>query len=130
VGRNILGVVAGYVIWTVLWLGGNAVLFSEAGEVIAAGKPLTEVGTLGGIITLSVVCSLAAGAGAARIGTERVDRGVMVLACLLFLTGVMVQTSIWELMPVWHHLTFLALIVPVVLLGGRLISRGDGGDAA
>ena len=82
-GRIILGVVTGYVIWTVLWLGGNAVLFSEAGEVIGAGKPCTEVGTLAGIIALSAVCSLAAGAGAAKIGTERVDRVLMVLACLL-----------------------------------------------
>ena len=86
-GRIILGVVTGYVIWTVLWLGGNAVLFSEAGEVIGAGKPFTEVGTLAGIIALSAVCSLVAGAGAAKIGTERVDRVLMVLACLLFLTG-------------------------------------------
>ena len=28
--RAMVGVIVGYVIWTVLWLGGNAVLFSAA----------------------------------------------------------------------------------------------------
>ncbi len=28
-------------------------------------------------------------------------------------------------MPVWYHLIFLALIVPVVMLGGRLRKAGS-----
>ena len=40
-------------------------------------------------------------------------------AVLLLITGIFVQMSIWALMPAWYHLTFLALLIPVTLVGGK-----------
>lgn len=118
--RAIVGVIVGYLAWTVLWLGGNALLFGAAAEVVGAGQPYTAAGPLAGVIVLSVVCSLAAGVAAATISKARAGGAVLVMAALLLATGIAVQAGVWALMPAWYHLTFLALIVPAALLGGRL----------
>jgi len=121
--RSILGVLAGYVAWTVLWLGGNALLFGEASRVMSQGQAYTAAGPLVGVIALSIVCSIVAGVTAAKVAGEKAGGSVLVTAVLLLLTGIGVQFGVWALMPVWYHLIFLALIVPVALAGGRLARR-------
>ena len=121
-GRVVLGVIIGYPVWTALWFGGNLGLqqaFSEAYEAFVAGEPITEVGYLGGALVLSVVCSFLAGLLTAKLAQEGAKRAVLVMASLLLVTGIGVQISVWDLMPVWYHLTFLILLVPVCLVGGR-----------
>ncbi len=122
-GRVIVAVIVGYLIWTALWLGGNAILFAEAAEIIGAREAYTAAGPLAGVIALSVVCSLAAGLTAAAIAGTRARTAVLTVAALLLLTGIVVQAGAWNLMPVWYHLTFLTLIVPVVVIGGRLAGK-------
>ena len=118
--RAILAVIAGYAAWTVLWLGGNALLFGEAARVVGEGQAYTATGPLLGVIVLSIVCSIVAGVTAAKVAGSRAGGAVIAMAALLLLTGTGVQSGVWSLMPVWYHLVFLALIVPVVLFGGRL----------
>ena len=121
--RAALAVIVGYLVWTALWLGGNAAFFGAADAAVGAGVPYTAAGPLAGVIALSLVCSIAAGLTAAAIARQRARAVVLVMAALLLLTGVVVQIGVWTLMPVWYHLTFLALIVPASILGGRLIGR-------
>ena len=121
--RPALAALAGYALWTVLWLGGIAAFFGETGETVGAGQPYTTTGPLIGVIALSLVCSLAAGLLAARIGKPHSRGAVITMAVLLLLTGIGVQAGVWSLMPVWYHLTFLALIVPAALVGGQLVPR-------
>jgi len=121
--RAFLAVIAGYLVWTALWLGGNAAFFGAAAKVVEAGVPYTAAGPLAGLLALSVVCSIAAGLTAAAIAKQRARAVVLVMAALLLLTGILVQIGVWPFMPVWYHLTFLALIVPASILGGRLIKR-------
>ena len=45
------------------------------------------------------------------------------MAALLLGTGVAVQIGVWTFMPTWYHLTFLALIVPASVMGGKMIRR-------
>jgi len=118
--RAILGTIAGYAVWTVLWLGGNALFFGEAARVVGEGQAYTAAGPLVGVIALSIVCSIVAGVTAAKVAGSRAGGAVIAMAALLLLTGIGVQSGVWSLMPVWYHLVFLALIVPVVLAGGRL----------
>jgi len=118
--RAIVGVIVGYVIWTVLWLGGNAFLFGSITAAVEAGERYTSVGPLIAVILLSIVCSLAAGVSAAAIARERARPVVLVMAALLLVTGVAVQINVWPLMPLWYHLTFLILIMPVCVVAGRL----------
>ncbi|MCK6477847.1 MAG: hypothetical protein L6Q35_13575, partial [Phycisphaerales bacterium] len=86
-GRLILGVVAGFAVWSVLWLGGNAVVLGEAGRKVRAGEPLTETGPLVTALVLSVVCSVAAGATAGWIVKERALLAGRVLGLVLLLVG-------------------------------------------
>ena len=118
--RAVAGVIVGYLVWTALWLGGNALFFSAAAEVVKSGHAYTALGPLVRLIALSVVCSLAAGATAAVISAARARGAVLVMAVLLLATGVFVQIGIGSLMPVWYHVTFLALIAPMTVLGARL----------
>ena len=121
--RAILGAVAGYAIWTILWLGGNALILGAAAETVSKGEPFTAIGPLLGALVLSIVCSLSAGFVAARTGGVRAHTAVLVAAGALLLTGIGVQAGSWALMPVWYHLSFLVLLLPGVMLGGRLAGR-------
>ena len=117
-GRAILAVVVGYVGWTVLWLGGNAAIRAVWPDAIPAEGPITATWPLLLTLALSVVCSLVAGGSAATLAHGR--RGpVLVMALLLLVTGLGVQASVWTRMPLWFHLPFLILIVPMCLVGGR-----------
>ncbi len=118
--RSILGVIVGYAVWTVIWLGGNAIFFGSISARLANGESFTGLGPLLGIIALSVACSVAAGLSAAAVAKERASVAVLVTAVLLLLTGIVVQSGMWRLMPLWYHATFLVLIVPVCVMAGRL----------
>ncbi len=122
--KAIIGAVVGYAIWTAIWLGGNAVMLPDAARVVGEGEPYDATGPLVGAIGLSVVCSLAAGLAAATIAGPRARTAAIVAAAALLLTGIGVQAGAWSLIPLWYHLIFLVLIVPMVLLGARL--RGTG----
>ena len=118
--RLIGGVIAGYAVWTVLWLGGNRMLFGAAADRVGAGEPYAEIGPLLGLVALSIVCSLAAGAVTAVVAAGRAHAAALALGVLLLVTGIGVQASVWALMPAWYHLTFLVLLVPVTLAGARM----------
>ena len=124
--RTLLAVLAGYAAWTAIWLGGNAMLFAPMSTVVASGERFDALGPLLGILSLSVVCSVAAGLTAASIARERASAAVLVTATLLLVTGIGVQIGMWYLMPMWYHLAFLGLIVPVCTAGGRLARRPSG----
>jgi len=114
--RKILGVVAGYVAWTVIWLGGNAALAAASPESFDEQGATSSAGLLALLLVLSVVASLVAGRLSVVVGRAPV---ALWTGVLLLLTGIGVQIGYWELLPVWYHLSFLALLVPATLLGGR-----------
>jgi len=121
--KPVLAVVAGYALWTIIWLGGGRALLAAFPDALPAGdveaQTIESTPYLASALVLSVVCSLAAGA-ICRIGGTRWLTSAIVLAALLLLTGIGVQLGSWELMPVWYHLAFLALLVPVTLCGARI----------
>ena len=121
--RAILGVIVGYVVWTAVWLGGNAALFAGAQEAVARGEAIAGAWPLLGVLGLSVVCSVLAGVVCARICSARGMGPAIVLAVLLLLTGIGVQARIWKLEPVWYHAAFLVLLVPVTLAGAKVSAR-------
>lgn len=116
-------VVAGYLVWTVVFLGGGAGVRAAFAEVHRPDGGTDHLGLLLGYLALSVLASLAAGATTARIARDRPDRWVLVLAVLLLATGILAQVGSWSLLPIWYHLAFLVSLVPATLLGGRLATR-------
>jgi hypothetical protein len=116
--RVVIAVVVGYLLWTAVWLGGNAVLFGELGQAVQAGARQTAPGPLTGVLALSVACSLIAGLTTAVLARGQSRGALVALGVLLLATGIGVQAGVWSLMPVWYHLSFLALLVPGVMVGG------------
>jgi hypothetical protein len=125
-GRTIGAVVAGVVLWGVLWNGGSAGL--GAAGVITVGEPITAVPVLLGLIAYSAGLSVLAGWVCAVIkdGPDAMT-AVKGLAAVNLLIGIAVEVMYWSLMPVWYHLIFLALVVPMTLAGGRMKAAPAGG---
>ena len=117
--RALFAVVLGYLAWSVLWLVGNAFLFGDVTEELQAGEPFTDTGPLAGALVLSVLCSVLAGFTAARVARRRAGGAVWTTALLLLATGIAVQLGSWSLLPLWYHLVFLVLLVPVTVGAGR-----------
>ena len=131
-GRVIVGVLAGAVVWAVLWVGGTSGARAALPELIDPTQRLEHVGVLLGFIGYSVVLSIIAGYVAAMLAgvADRTTgmRAVWILAGLQLALGVFFEISSWDLLPVWYHLVFLALIVPATVHGGRLrVSRAAAG---
>ena len=49
-GRTILAVLAGAVVWAVLWVGGTQAAQAALPSVLAVGQPVTDTGALVGLI--------------------------------------------------------------------------------
>jgi hypothetical protein len=113
--RSVLAIAGSYLLWTVCWLGGNALFFADLGEKAQHGIAVTALLPLLALLGQSLVCSLIAGYVCAWISPER--RNAWILGLLLLATGLPVQASAWHLMPLWYHLCFLFLLVPATLLG-------------
>lgn len=122
-GRTIGAVVAGVVLWGVLWNALSLGLMSLG--MITAGEPITGVGLLLGLIAYSAALSVGAGWVAAAIkGDPDAMTAVKALAGTNLLIGIVTEVLYWELMPVWYHVVFLALVVPMTLQGGKLKANG------
>ena len=119
-GRILLGVVAGAVVWAALWVGGSQAAQAAWPGVIDPTQRLEHTGALLGYIAYSVVLSVLAGYVAAAVARASAMRAVWILAFLQLAIGIFTEVSYWDLMPVWYHLVFLALIVPATVYGGRL----------
>ena len=119
-GRAIGGVVVGYALWSVLWLGLNAGAQAALPDVIDPLQPLTHVGVLAFFVVASVAISIGSGYVCSAVRGSPSMKSVQVLAGALLVTGIGVEVSYWSMTPVWYHLAFLALLVPGTLWGGSL----------
>ena len=122
-GRAILAVLAGAVVWAVLWVGGTQAAHAAFPSALPPGQPMTSPTALMGLIVYSVALSVLAGYVTASVAAREPMPAVWALAILQLAIGVGVEASAWSLAPVWYHLVFLALLVPATIYGGRLRVR-------
>jgi len=116
--RAILAVLAGIVLWGILWTGGHAVLTGIFPGAHDADGFTQSAGLLLVYLVGSIVPSLCAGYAAAWIAKLRPMRVVAVLAAVQLAIGIVVQAGVWERAPVWYHVPFLLMVVPAHVLGG------------
>lgn len=116
--KTVIAIVVGYVAWTVVWLAGNAALSSSGMLPSDPTQAVSAPATLAALLVLSIVASVIAGFLAQRI--DRYSMALGILIVLLVATGAAVQWSVRALMPIWYHVTFLALLAPMCGVGGRL----------
>jgi len=121
--RQALAVIAGYVLWSILWLGLNQSLLMLGILTPSSTEPLTSAKPLLLLLVGSVLWSLASGYVTARIAGSAWAPCAITLGVLLLLTGVFVEIQVWYRVPLWYHLSFLVLLVPMTLLGARMRAR-------
>lgn len=121
--RLILAAVAGYLVWTALWLTGNAVLFDDTAALAASNLTVTDPIALLEILGYSAACSWLAGNVAAHVAMGRELRAAQVLAGGLFVTGLVVQVGVWKYLPFWYNAAFLILLIPIPLAGAHFVLR-------
>ncbi len=128
--RIILGIIVGFVAWTILWLGSDYVFGmllpwyhaqNDAMELAMANQKTFQADSTILIIRLvtSVVASILSGFLAVVVSKEQA-KTTLILGVLLLIVGILVQVSVWSYIPIWFHLTFLVLLIPMTILGGKL----------
>lgn len=130
--RIILGVVGGFIGWLILWVGGEKIIsaiwpafgahqaafqaaITDGGQFTADNTMLLTHIVLGSIV------SVFSGALAALIAGES-SRAPLFAGILLLAMGVAKAAMSWQYVPLWYHVTFTAILLPMAVLGGRLIS--------
>jgi hypothetical protein len=129
--RRVLGVIAGFFAWAIVWVGSEKILSAIWPEwfgahqlafeaAVANGGPFTADTTL--LLThlvLGSIVSVVSGFLAALIAGES-RRAPLVLGFLLLALGLLKVVLSWPYVPIWYHVVFTALLIPMTILGGKL----------
>lgn len=140
-GRIVAGVFAGFIAWVVVWVGSEKVLsalwpewfgahqvaFQAAIEqaaieqaAIEDGSPFTADPTV--LLLHVVLCAIVSGISgflAALVAGEN-KRAPLALGVLLLAMGGMKAAMSWPLVPLWYHVAFTALLMPMAIVGGKV----------
>jgi hypothetical protein len=129
--RIILGVITGFIVWSIVWLGSAQTLESfspgwfgaytrEAEKSFFNGTPFAFDHTIAAIhLMRSFLTSIIAGYMTALVAGEY-KRSTMILGVILVLVGVAVEYMTWNVAPAWYHILFVVFLIPMTILGGRL----------
>jgi len=118
--RTILSVVAGFILWSVLWLASNSLITVITPSSFKDDGSTDSVVILGIILALSIVFSLLSGYVTAWIKRIPSNVPVWILGILLLAVGLFVQVQFWSLFPLWYSICFLLFLVPATLIGANL----------
>jgi hypothetical protein len=127
----VLGVIAGFFAWAIVWVGSEKILSAIWPEgfgvhqrafeaAVANGGQFTANTTLLLIhIVLGSIVSVMSGYLAALIAGEN-KRAPLVLGFLLLAFGILKAVLSWQYVPIWYHVIFTALLIPLTIMGGKL----------
>jgi len=121
--RNTLSVLAGFVIWTILFLLSNQVLFRLFPERFDADMVTTDGGLLGATLFLTTLFSVLAGLATARVAPSRPLAHAVALGVLQTLIGLGVQSGYWNVLPSWYNVAFVVFLLPATIVGGWIQVR-------
>lgn len=131
--RIVLGVAAGFFAWVIVWFASENVLaaiwpegfgvhqraFEEA--VKNGGEYMANTTMLLTHIVLGSVVSVAAGILTALTAGENA-RAPLALGIVLLALGLLKAVMSWRYAPIWYHIVFTAILPPMAIVGGKLIS--------
>src|SRR4029077_7044476 len=133
--RIVLGVIAGLFSWLIVWIGSEKILSAiwpefgthqRAFEAVikngpdASGFTANTTMLLTHIILGSIV-SVMSGSLAAMIAGENA-RAPLVLGFVLLALGLLKAVMSWQYVPLWYHVIFTAILLPLPIMGGKLIT--------
>ncbi len=130
--RIVLGVIAGFFAWVIVWVGSEKILSAiwPAGfgvhqrafqaAIIAKDPQFTADTTMLLIqLVLGVIVSVMSGFLVALIAGENM-RAPLVLGFLLLALGLLKAVMSWQYVPIWYHVIFTALLIPMAFVGAKL----------
>lgn len=130
--RIVLGVIAGFIAWLIVWVGVEKILsaiwpafgvhqraFEDA--IKNGGQFTADTGALLTHIVIGSIVSVMAGSLAALIAGEN-TRAPLVLGFLLLALGILKAVMSWPYVPIWYHVIFTAILLPMAIIGGKLIT--------
>ena len=129
--RIILGVIAGFFAWLIVWVGIEKILSAISPgrfgahqaafqAAIEHGGPFTlDTTILLMHIVLGSLVSVISGFLAALIAGEN-KRTPLVLGFLLLAIGLLKLVMSWPYVPIWYHVIFTATLIPMTIMGGKL----------
>jgi len=130
--RIVLGVIAGFIAWLVVWIGSEKILSAIWPTFGANQKAFEEAVKNGGEYTadttmllthlvLGSVVSVMAGIFAALIARENTS-APLVVGILLLALGLLKGFMSRRYAPIWYHVIFTAILLPMAIIGGKLIT--------
>jgi len=131
--RIVLGIISGFISWMIAWVGSEKILsaiwpegfgvhqraFEEA--VKNGGQFTADTTMLLTHIVLGSIVSVMSGSLAALIAGEN-TRAPLVLGLLLVAIGLLKAIMSWPYVPIWYHVIFTAILLPMAIMGGKLIT--------
>ena len=131
--RIVLGVIAGFISWVIVWVGVEKILsaiwpafgvhqkaFEEA--IKNGGQFTPDTPMLLTHIVVGSIVSVMAGALATLIAGKDTN-SPLIVGCLLLAIGLMKAMMSWKYVPIWYHVSFTAILLPMAIVGGKLISN-------
>ena len=129
--RIILGAIAGFIVWSVVWVGSEKILSAiwpdwYGVHQIAFEAAVANGGTFSADTTILLmnivrgsIISVLSGFLAALIAGEN-RRSPLILGILLVAFGLFIVALSWNYIPLWYHIIFTVLLIPMTLIGGKL----------
>lgn len=133
--RIVLGVIGGFFAWMTMWVGSERILsvIFPAGYGVhqAAFQAAVENGASGFTVDTTLlfihlvqglIVSVISGSLAALIAGEN-KRAPLILGFLLVAFSLLIVVLSWPYVPVWYHVCFTAMLLPMTIVGGKLIKN-------
>jgi hypothetical protein len=130
--RIILGVIAGFIAWLIVWIGIEKILSAAWPAFGVHQRAFEEVNKNGGefapnssmllthIVVGSIVSVMAGGLAALAAGEN--SRAPLIVGILLLAMGIAKAVMSWQYVPIWYHVIFTAILLPMAIVGGKLIT--------
>lgn len=135
--RIVLGVIAGFFAWAIVWVGSEKILsaiwpafgahqLAFEAAVKNGGQFTADTTMLLTHIVIGSIVSVMSGVLAALIAGEN-KRAPLVLGFLLVAFGLLKVVLSWPYVPIWYHVIFTAILLPMAIMGGKLITTTEMG---
>jgi len=130
--RIVLGVITGFFAWVIVWFGSEKILSAIWPEFGAHQRAFQAAIENGGQFTadttmllthivLGSIVSVMSGFLAALIAGGN-QRAPLVLGFVLLALGILKAVMSWPYVPIWYHAIFTAILLPMAIMGGKLIT--------
>ena len=129
--RIVLGVIAGFFAWAIVWVGSEKILSAIWPEWYGAHQLAFEAAVANGgqftadttlllmhIVLGSIVSVMSGFLSALLAGGSK--RAPLLLGFLLGAFGLLKAVLSWPYVPIWYHAIFTALLIPMTIMGGKL----------